>query len=55
MESQELRKAGLKVTHPRMKILELLEQIKPRHMAYERVIPVVQAAADVLGAAIDAG
>src|SRR5690606_5313814 len=26
MESQELRRAGLKVTHPRMRILELLEQ-----------------------------
>ena len=26
MESQDLRKAGLKVTHPRMRILELLEQ-----------------------------
>src|SRR5688572_12900951 len=25
MESQELRKAGLKVTHPRMRILEILE------------------------------
>ena len=37
MESQELRKAGLKVTHPRMKILELLEQIKPRHMTAEDI------------------
>ena len=25
MESQDLRKVGLKVTHPRMRILELLE------------------------------
>ena len=25
MESQELRKAGLKVTHPRMRMLEILE------------------------------
>ena len=25
MESQELRKAGLKVTHPRMRVLEILE------------------------------
>jgi Fur family ferric uptake transcriptional regulator len=37
MESQELRKAGLKVTHPRMRILELLEQIKPRHMTAEDI------------------
>ena len=35
MESQDLRKAGLKVTHPRMRILELLEQTRPRHMTAE--------------------
>ena len=37
MESQDLRKAGLKVTHPRMRILELLEQTKPRHMTAEDI------------------
>ena len=37
MESQELRKAGLKVTHPRMRILELLESTKPRHMTAEDI------------------
>src|SRR3546814_12064629 len=31
MESQELRRAGLKVTHPRMRILELLEQRSAHH------------------------
>ena len=31
MESQDLRNAGLKVTHPRMRILELLEQTSARH------------------------
>lgn len=31
MEQQDLRKAGLKVTHPRMRILELLEQKSARH------------------------
>lgn len=31
MESNELRKVGLKVTHPRMRILELLEHRTPRH------------------------
>ncbi len=31
MESMELRKAGLKVTHPRMRILELLEEKQPQH------------------------
>ena len=31
MESQDLRKVGLKVTHPRMRILELLEQKRAQH------------------------
>ena len=37
MESHDLRKAGLKVTHPRMRILALLEQLKPRHMTAEDI------------------
>ena len=37
MESQDLRKVGLKVTHPRLRILELLEQSKPRHMTAEDI------------------
>lgn len=37
MESQDLRRAGLKVTHPRMRILELLERSKPRHMTAEDI------------------
>lgn len=35
MESQDLRKAGLKVTLPRMKILEILENATERHMSAE--------------------
>ncbi len=31
MESHDLRKVGLKVTHPRMRILELLEQKSAQH------------------------
>lgn len=31
MESHDLRKVGLKVTHPRMRILELLEQKGSQH------------------------
>ena len=31
MESNELRRVGLKVTPPRMRILELLEGIQPQH------------------------
>ncbi|MDR2872277.1 MAG: ferric iron uptake transcriptional regulator [Xanthomonadaceae bacterium] len=37
-ESNELRRVGLKVTHPRMRILELLEQKMPlRHMTAEEI------------------
>lgn len=35
MESQDLRKAGLKVTHPRMRILEVLETASPKHLTAE--------------------
>ena len=37
MESQELRKVGLKVTHPRMRILEILENTGARHMTAEDI------------------
>jgi Fur family transcriptional regulator, ferric uptake regulator len=37
MESQDLRNAGLKVTHPRMRILEILENSSPRHMTAEDI------------------
>ena len=37
MESSELRKAGLKVTLPRMKILDILEQTSSRHQSAEDV------------------
>lgn len=35
--NQDLRKAGLKVTLPRIKILELLEQAEHHHMSAEEV------------------
>lgn len=37
MENQEIRKAGLKVTLPRVKILEILESSAARHMTAEDV------------------
>lgn len=37
METQNLRNAGLKVTHPRMRILQLLEHSRPRHMTAEDI------------------
>ena len=37
MENKEIRKAGLKVTLPRVKILEILESAEFRHMSAEDV------------------
>lgn len=37
MESQELRKAGLKVTHPRLRILEILVGADGRHLSAEDI------------------
>jgi len=37
LDNQEIRKAGLKVTLPRVKILELLEKSKQRHVSAEDV------------------
>ena len=45
MDNQDLRKAGLKVTLPRLKILQILEESEERHMSAE----------DVYKALIDAG
>lgn len=37
MESQDLRNAGLKVTHPRLRILAALETARSRHMTAEDI------------------
>ena len=37
LETNDLRKAGLKVTLPRIKILEILGTAKPRHMSAEDI------------------
>jgi Fur family ferric uptake transcriptional regulator len=37
METQDLRKAGLKVTHPRMRILEILETSDGKHLTAEDI------------------
>lgn len=36
-ENNELRKAGLKVTLPRVKIMQILESCEQRHMSAEDV------------------
>lgn len=41
MDNQELRKAGLKVTLPRVKILQILESADERHLSAEDVYKVL--------------
>jgi Fur family ferric uptake transcriptional regulator len=51
METQDLRNAGLKVTHPRMRILELLEAATPRHMTAEDIYRSLTGRGDEIGLA----
>jgi len=51
MESQDLRKAGLKVTHPRMRILEVLETTSPRHLTAEDIYRQLLSSGDDIGLA----
>lgn len=50
-ENQELRKAGLKVTLPRVKILQFLEQSPQRHLSAEDVYKALLEAGDDVGLA----
>ncbi len=50
-ENQELRKAGLKVTVPRVKILELLEDSSERHMSAEDIYKKLLDSGDDVGLA----
>ncbi len=49
--SQDLRKVGLKVTHPRLRILELLEHAKPRQMTAEDIYRQLLAEGEEIGLA----
>lgn len=51
MESKDLRKAGLKVTLPRLKILEMLEQSNNRHLSAEDVYKALLESGDDIGLA----
>lgn len=51
MESQELRKVGLKVTSPRLKVLELLERSGERHMSAEAIYRALLETGEELGLA----
>ena len=50
-ENQELRKAGLKVTLPRVKILQILEASASHHMSAEDVYKALLDAGDDVGLA----
>lgn len=51
MESKDLRKAGLKVTLPRVKILEILETRRDQHLSAEDVYRGLMEAGEDIGLA----
>ena len=51
LQRQELRKAGLKVTLPRLKILEILEGDKTRHLTAEDIYRELLEAGEDIGLA----
>lgn len=51
MERQDLRKAGLKVTLPRLKVLEILEVSEQRHMSAEDVYKALLETGEEIGLA----
>ena len=51
MERQDLRKAGLKVTLPRLKVLEILEVSEQRHLSAEDVYKALLESGEEIGLA----
>jgi Fur family ferric uptake transcriptional regulator len=51
LETQDLKKAGLKVTLPRMKILELLQNADRRHLSAEDIYKLLLDADEEIGLA----
>ncbi len=51
MESKDLRRAGLKVTLPRLKILEILETSAERHLSAEDIYKALIEAGEDIGLA----
>jgi Fur family ferric uptake transcriptional regulator len=51
VQSSDLKKAGLKITLPRMKILEILESSTQRHLSAEDIYRTLIAANDDIGLA----
>ena len=51
VDNNELRKVGLKVTLPRIKILEILESVEHRHLSAEDVYKILLEADEDVGLA----
>lgn len=51
MEEQDLRKAGLKITSPRLKVLEILETSDERHLSAENIYRALLETGEELGLA----
>ena len=51
MEGQDLRNVGLKVTSPRLKVLEVLEKSEERHLSAEAIYRALLDAGEELGLA----
>lgn len=51
METQDIRKAGLKVTLPRVKILQILENSETRHFSAEDVYKMLLESGEEIGLA----
>lgn len=51
MNDNELRKVGLKVTTPRLRILTLLENVKPHHLSAESIHQQLRSQGDDVGLA----
>lgn len=51
MESQDLRNAGLKVTLPRLKIIEMLERSPTRHLSAEDIYKMLIDSGEEIGLA----
>jgi len=51
LQNKQLKKAGLKITHPRVKILYILENCEKRHISAEEVYKLLLANDDDVGLA----
>ncbi len=53
MDNANLKKAGLKITAPRLKILEIMEKAKDHHLSAEDIYKILIESGDDIGLATD--